>query len=87
MKIIETNGIQFIELLAEKSNWYCGTDYACGDLYEAEEVFLEKGAVRHNRLIFIRNFDGKLVEPILLEDNQYFGRPTEIDGRIYIFLI
>ena len=87
MKIIETNGISFIELLAENSDWYCGTDYACGDLYEAEEVYQEKGTVRNNRLVFIHHSDGTLVEPMKLCNNQYFGRPTQIDGIIYILLV
>ena len=43
MKIIETNGIAYNELLAENSDWYCGTDYSCGDLYEAQEVYKAKG--------------------------------------------
>lgn len=87
MKTIETNGITSIELLAENSDWYCGTDFACGDLYEAEEVYRENGNVRNNRLIFIHHPDGMLVEPIILSENQYFGRPTQIDGIIYILLV
>lgn len=87
MKIIKTQGINYIELLAENSVWYCGTDYSCGDLYEAEEVFLENGLVHPNRVIFINNLDGRLVEPIILEDNQYFGRPTQIDGIIYMLIV
>ena len=39
MKRIITNGITDLELLAGSSEWYWGTDYASGDLYEAEEVF------------------------------------------------
>ncbi|MCQ2472167.1 MAG: hypothetical protein MJ147_09040 [Clostridia bacterium] len=87
MKIINTNGIGFIELLAEKSSWYCGTDYSAGDLYEAEEIFNEKGSVKPNRLVFIHHPDGQLFEPIMLKENQYFGRPTELDGIIYILLV
>lgn len=87
MKTIKTNGISFIELLAENSDWYCGTDYTCGDLYEAEEIYREKGTFQNNRLIFIHHPEGTLVEPIKLCKNQYFGRPTQIDGIIYILLV
>lgn len=87
MKTIETNGITYIELLAENSSWYCGTDFSCGDLYEAEEIYKDKGSVRNNRLIFIHHPDGMLVEPFKLRENQYFGRPTQIDGVIYILLV
>ncbi len=87
MKVIETKGIAYIELLAENSDWYCGTDYSCGDLYEAEEVYNSGGTFRSNRLIFVHQPDGKLFEPIILNENQYFGRPTQIDGVIYILLV
>ncbi len=87
MKIIETKGINYIEHLAEKSDWYCGNDFKNGDLYEAEESFLETGKCMANRVIFIHQPEGSLVEPIVLTGNQYLGRPTEIDGRIYMLLV
>lgn len=87
MTIIETKGITYIELLAENSQWYCGTDYSCGDLYEAEEVYRNGEKIRSNRIIFIHHPDGRLVEPIKAEKNQYFGRPTQIDGIIYVLLV
>lgn len=87
MKTIETNGITFLEHLAEKSEWYCGTDYTCGDLYEAEEIYAGGGVVKPNRLIFVHNPGGEVVEPIRLSEDQYFGRPTEIAGVIYILLV
>ena len=40
MKIIETKGIIYLERFNASTDWYWGTDYTCGDLYEAEEVFL-----------------------------------------------
>lgn len=87
MTVIETNGITYIELLAENSEWYCGTDYANGDLYEAEEVYRDGKKIRTNRVIFIHHPDGKLVEPITLHENQYLGRPTQIDGIIYMLFV
>lgn len=87
MKQIETKGITFIELLSENSDWYCGTDYASGDLYEAEEIYASGKRVIPNRLIFIHKPDGKLVEPLLLHENQYLGRPIQVDGSIYLLLV
>lgn len=87
MKVIETNGISYIELLAENSQWYCGTDYPCGDLYEAEEVYRDGGKFKPNRVIFIHHPDGKTAEPIKAAENQYLGRPIQISGIIYMLLV
>ncbi|MCQ2538047.1 MAG: hypothetical protein MJ124_06590 [Lachnospiraceae bacterium] len=87
MKVIETKGILYIELLAENSQWYCGTDYANGDLYEAEEVYREGGKIKPNRVVFIHHPDGEVVEPIMLKENQYLGRPIQIEGIIYMLLV
>lgn len=87
MKVIETKGIQFIEPLASQSEWYCGTDFSCGELYEAEELYYAGERFEPNRLIFIHHPDGEVVEPITLEKNQYFGRPIQIKGVIYIILV
>lgn len=87
MTIIETNGINYIELLAENSKWYCGTDYSNGDLYEAEEAYRNGVKIKPNRVIFIHHPDGKLAEPIKAGENQYLGRPTQIDGVIYMLLV
>ena len=38
MKIIETNGITYLEKFDCCSEWYWGTNYTSGDLYEAEEI-------------------------------------------------
>lgn len=87
MKIIETKGITYLEKLSEESNWYWGTDYACGDLYEAEEVFLKGNRFEPNRLIFVQYPEGNVFEPIQAKEKQYFGRPACIDGKIYILLV
>ena len=49
MKVIETNGITHLEKLNHNEEWYWGTDYIIGDLYEAEEVY--------NSVYFIIFFD------------------------------
>ena len=38
MKIIETNGITYLEEFDCCSEWYWRTNYTNGDLYEAEEI-------------------------------------------------
>ena len=87
MKKIRTNGITYLENLDTSSEWYLGTDYACGDLYEAEEVFLMGNRFEPNRLIFVHYPDGKIYEPIEKKEKQYFGRPAYVDGKIYILLV
>ena len=87
MKRIETKGITCLEILREGEAWYCGTDYASGDLYEAEEIYAETGTVRPNRLIFVHHPDGAVYEPALLEAGQYFGRPVFVAEKIYILLV
>jgi hypothetical protein len=87
MKIIETDGITYLQELGAGGEWYWGTDSACGDLYEAEEVFLKGNRFEPNRLIFVHYSDGKVYEPIPAKENQYFGRPQYVDGVIYILLV
>lgn len=87
MKIIETNGIGYLEKLDHSQEWYWGTDYSMGDLYEAEEIYSSGGQFKPNRLIFVHFPDGKVVEPIVATENQYFERPAYIDGMIYILLV
>ena len=87
MKIIETNGISWIEELGSSREWHWGTNYTSGDLYEAEEIFLSGKKFEPNRLIFVHYPDGTVYEPIDSKENQYFGRPAYIDGEIYILLV
>ena len=87
MKIIETKGITYLEKLEHSEEWYWGTDYTMGDLYEAEESYNSGGRHKSNRLVFVHYPDGKVVEPIYASKNQYFGTPAFIDGIIYILLV
>ncbi len=87
MKSIETNGITYLESFDSCPEWYWGSNYASGDLYEAEEMFLSGKQFESNRLIFVHFPDGKVYEPISAKENQYFGRPSFIDGIIYILLV
>lgn len=88
MKRIETQGITYIEPLdGSRGEWYWGTDYASGDLYEAEELFRDGHPVNQNKLIFVHYPDGRAVQPIAAKQGQYFGRPIFYQGKITILLV
>ena len=87
MKRIETQGITYIEPLdGSRGEWYWGTDYASGDLYEAEELFRDGHPVNQNKLIFVHYPDGRAVQPIAAKQGQYFGRPVFYQGKITILM-
>ena len=87
MKVIETNGITNLEQFDTSQEWYWGTNYTSGDLYEAEEIYNSGKRFEPNRLIFVHYPDGTVFEPIGAKENQYFGRPACIEGVIYILLV
>lgn len=86
-KSIKTNGINYIELVPGSSEWYWGTDYAWGDLYEAEEGFYEGHEIKPNRLIFAKYPEGIFCEPVKAHKGQYFGSPVCYDEQIYFVLV
>ena len=86
MKTIETGGILSLEPLGGGSQWYWGSDYAQGDLYEAEELYRDGHPVNCSRLVFVHCPDGRVVEPVKGRAGQYFGRPAFFDGKIQILL-
>ena len=86
MKIIDTHGVTFIEPLDGSSQWYWGSDYTHGDLYEAEELYRDHHPVTCNRLVFVHYPDGRVVEPIKGSAGQYFGQPILYNGKIQILL-
>lgn len=86
MKTIYTSGILSLEPLGGGSQWYWGSDYAQGDLYEAEELYRDGHPVNSNRLVFVHYPDGRVVEPIKGRAGQYFGRPAFWNGKIWILL-
>lgn len=86
MKMINTDGILSLEPLGGGSQWYWGSDYAQGDLYEAEELYRDGHPVNCSRLVFVHYPDGRVVEPIQGRAGQYFGRPAFFDGKIQILL-
>ena len=87
MKRIITNGITDLEPLQGSSEWYWGTNYASGDLYEAEELFRSGHPIRKNRLVLVRRPDGTVYEPVRTEPGQYLGRPVYHDGQVVLLLV
>ncbi len=87
MKIINTNGITYLERFESSAEWYWGTDYASGDLYEAEELYRSGHCFEPNRLIFVHYPDGEVFEPIAPKKYQYFGTPVLINKYIYILIV
>ena len=86
-KKIDTQGITYLELLSGSREWYWGTDYIHGDLYEAEELFRDGYPVSRNKLMFVHDPDGTVVQPVIAQKGQYLGRPICYDGRIAILMV
>ena len=87
MKRIITNGITNLEPLPGSSEWYWGTDYASGDVHEAEDTFHSGHLIRKNRLLLVHRPEGKVYEPVSPESGQYLGRPAYHDGQVLLLLV
>lgn len=87
MKKIHVHGINYIELLNGSNEWFYGTDYMHGDLYEAEELFKNDHPITSNRLVFVKYPEGIVLEPMKAKAGQYFGNPLYYDGKIHILLV
>lgn len=87
MKRIITDGIINLEPLPGSSEWYWGTDYASGDLHEAEDTFRSGHPIRKNRLLLVHRPEGKVYEPVSPGAGQYLGRPTYHDGQVVLLLV
>ncbi len=86
IKRINTGGIAYLEPLAGSREWYWGTDYTSGDLYEAEELYRDGHRIKQNRLVFVHYPDGMVFEPVRAREGQYFGRPVYDNGVPVILL-
>ena len=87
MKNINTKGITYIENLQGTTQWYWGTDYIHGDLYEAEELYNGKSKIMSNTLLFVSYPEGRVIEPIKPQEGRYFGRPIYYENHIIILLV
>ncbi len=86
IKEIKTGGISYLAPLSGSADWYWGTDFTSGDLYEAEELWRDGHRIRQNRLILVHWPDGRVVEPVRAEEGQYFGLPAYDSGAPVILL-
>ena len=82
-KHVDTGGIGDLAPLEGSRRWYWGTDYAGGDLYEAEEAFQAGYEIKRNRLVFISYPEGGVYEPVRAGAGQYLGRPVCCQGEVY----
>lgn len=81
-KEINLHGITYLQPLSVgTSEWYYGMDYTSGDLYEAEEIYEEKGKVRGNRLCLVHYPDGTIYEPMPARENLAIGEPVYVRGE------
>ena len=87
MKKINLKGIHYIEPVYNCNQWYWGTDYIHGDLYEAEELYKNNSWIESNRLVFVKYPEGEVLEPIKASSGQYFGRPAYYEGQIHFILV
>ena len=86
MKEIETKGITTLGEVPGSTEWYWGSDYTYGDLYEAEELFTMEHRIDRTRLILFRYPEGEVYEPYKTEKGQYFGSPVCYEGKIFLLL-
>ena len=85
MKTIETNGITFIKPVPDgTSEWYYGISYEHGDLYEAEEIFKNGGAVKGRDLCLIRYPEGEIFRPVARRAGSYMAEPVYFENGIFI---
>ena len=87
MKQIITRRINHLDPLYGSNAWYWGTDYASGDLYEAEELFRSGRPIRQNRVILIHYPEGTVYEPIQPGPGQYLGQPVYHGGQVILLLV
>ena len=70
MITIATHGITYIEPLDGSCEWYWGSDYTHGDLYEAEEAYHDRHPVNCNRLVFsYKDKNYETVESTMKDNN------------------
>ena len=85
MKTIETNGITYIKPVpGATGEWYFGTDYEQGDLYEAQEIFRDGYTVKGRELCLVHYPDGQVFYPVPKMEGRYNESPVFFEGGIFI---
>ena len=83
-KDLNLSGITYLDQVDGFPGLYWGTDFTAGDLYEAEELYRAGHKIKSNRLVFVTYPEGKVYEPLMAIDGQYFGKPVGSNGCVYI---
>ena len=85
VKTIEANGITYFSRVpGANTEWYFGTNYPHGDLYEAEEIYRAGRPVKGRRLCLVHYPDGETFWPLPEKEGTYLGEPAYFDGGIYL---
>ena len=87
IKEIKTDGITYLKPMEGTRDWYWGSDYDSGDLYEAEEIHRMGKPVRPNKFVLVRYPTGETIRPVEPRPGQYFGRPVFWDGKVILLLV
>ena len=82
MKEIRMEGVTaYLAEIPGSAGWYYGLG-GLEDIYEADEIFLDRGKVEGTRLILVRYPEGKIFRPIPAEENVTIGAPAFSGGKI-----
>ena len=85
MKVIDTDGISYIEPIPGATNeWYYGVSYEHGDLYEAEEIFKEGHTIKGRKLCLVHYPDGEVFAPVTKKEGHYCEKPVYFEESVYI---
>lgn len=88
MKIIKTNGINYIEPVPYgTAEWYFGAGYYNGDLYETEEAVSDGKEIKGDDLCLIHYPDGSVYRPLPQKSGTAYAQPVYLDGKIYILRV
>ncbi len=83
MKEFDLGGITNLQALREgTSEWYYALDCPNGDLYEAEELFLDGRPVRGSRFFLVHFPDGEVIQPLEPRPGFVIGEPVYFGQRI-----
>ena len=87
-KSIDTGGITDISLVpGGTQDWYYGLSFDGGDMYEAEEIYRDKGTVEGNSFCLVHYPDGEVFRPFLPKACTYIGAPVYYSGGIFLLRV
>lgn len=85
MKTIKTDGISYIKLVpGASSEWYYGSGFEQGDLYEAETMFKDGIRIKGRKFCLVHYPDGTVYHPVPEADGKYCGECVFENDGIYI---